>query len=323
MEKQKLYVDQLQTGRVVESLFAVQRKEVLPFRNPEKGEYLALTLSDRTGTIEGRQWETIEESVRRIKQGDVARVRGKVDEYRGAKQLIVEDMRPIPPEKVDRKDFLPVSPRDQRVMEHELQEVLASITNTKISLFMESWFKDKEFYGQYLEAPAAKGIHHNYLGGLLEHSLEVVRMVEVLVALYPRAQGDLLRAGALLHDVGKTREFTYYTSIDYSDEGRLMGHVALGYEMLQERARTTQFLTGAQLDHLSHLLLSHHGEKEYGAPILPQTLEAAILHYSDLASGKVCQFQQILDKGRNTEQWTNYEPLLQRFLYRGFQEDVK
>lgn len=321
----KVFVSDLKPGVSVDSHYMVAKKQLMPFRDPTRGNYLALTLVDRTGRVEAKLWEKADEIGGSVEVESIVRVAGMVEEYRGSIQMTLSAITVVNDDSIDLGDFIPTTSKDLTVLRQGLQDALEGFGDQPIGDFMREWFADAQFYRAYVTAPAAKSVHHSYLGGLLEHSLEVHGLCLTMAEMYPRADRDLLAAAALLHDVGKIEEYSYRRSIDLTDHGRLLGHTVIGYEMVRERGRLHNVeraghpgqVSESAILHLGHLILTHHGEMEFGAPIVPQTIEAAILHYSDLMSGRVKQFEQLLD-GQGEGNWTEYDRILGRSLYRGF-----
>jgi 3'-5' exoribonuclease len=329
----KVYLADLRLGEPVETALMVVEKRLVPFRDQAKGHYLVVALVDRTGQIEGRAWDNAAELAKACEPGDVVWVTGVVEEYRENRQLRVGSLRRLEAAEVELADFLAVTPRDRRAMEQRLDDLVASVQDPQLSSLLTAFFGDPEFRYAFCEAPAAKRIHHNYLGGLLEHSLEVAEVVETAARFAPEVKGglnrDLALAGALLHDIGKLREYRYRPFIDLTDEGKLVGHTVLGVQMLRERlAGLGSEAEGGLVLELEHLILTHHGELEWGAPILPHTVEAAAVHYADLLSGRVKQYQQVAAggggaagaTGANASEepaWSPYDNLLGRSLYLG------
>ncbi len=315
----KTFISDLKSGQMVRSQFAVIRREVSTFRDPTKGVYLSMTLGDKSGRIEARKWEVTEEELRSINAGDVILVKGQAEEFRGELQLNVQELTLVAEEDISSAYFLPAAKKPFEELGQEVMKTVEGVEETNIKKFLQSIFSNKEFLTLYCKAPAAKHIHHAYLGGLAEHSLEVNKVASMVAGFFENADPDILTAGSLLHDIGKIKEYSFKNAINLTAEGRLTGHIVIGNEMVKSQAEKTGYLSQEQVQHLSHLILSHHGEREQGAPVLPQTLEAAILHYADLISGKTNQYYTILkNDAQKGEEWTKYDRLLQRYLYKGF-----
>jgi len=314
----KLMVADLEPGQVVESCFAISQMQLQPYRDPTKGHFLSLLLADRTGEISGKLWHGAPQKAQGLVVGDVVRVMGKVEEYRGTKQLNLSELLPLPEgELVDLADFLPTCPRGRKALERELKGALSQFTEPSLRALMTSWFSRPDFWNEYLLAPGAKRVHHAYLGGLAEHSLEVFQIADSLAKLFPAVDRQLVLAGALLHDVGKIEEYKYKYAIDLTDQGKLLGHTIIGYQMLEREISRHSDFPPEYATHLGHMLLSHHGQLEYGAPVEPQTIEAAVLHQADLASSQVKQFAQAIDNSQPGESWF-YHRTLGRGVYFGF-----
>ncbi len=315
----KQFVRDLKPGNLVDSLFAVTAKKEIPFRDPERGRYMSVILSDRTGRIPGRLWDGSEEVFSGIRPNCFVRVKGAVEEFKGSKQIRISSIEPVRPGATNRGDFIGESPRDREALKKGLKDLVRSIRDPHIKRLLKDWFSEPEFLGAYLNSPAAKHIHHSYLGGLLEHSLEVWRVLETVIGMRPQLDRDLLAAGALLHDVGKIKDYKCGHTIELTDEGQLIGHTALGYEMVMERIRRYEDFPGKTALHLGHLILSHHGQLEYGATVLPKTVEACALHHADLLSSRVQPFLQVTERHDQAEgTWTPYDRFVGGQVYVGF-----
>lgn len=315
------FVRDLKEGDRVLSFFLVKHKQLEYFRDRTKGQFLTLVLSDKTGQILARVWEKAPKLAETFAEGDVVKVLGKAEEYLGRLQIIVARLRPAKEGEYDLEDFLPHTERDVEEMLAMVHQTIASIENPYLRAILDKFFADKEFVAAFSRAPAARRIHHAYLGGLLEHTVEVVTLCQTVLTLYPQIHRDLLITGALLHDVGKTKEFTYQHEIDYSDEGRLLGHVVLSERMITERIAEIPDFPPELALRLRHLVISHHGRYEWGSPRRPKTLEACALHYIENLDAQVNRFAQIIAARRDkTKPWTEYDALLRRYLYAGREE---
>jgi 3'-5' exoribonuclease len=253
----------------------------------------------------------------------VVKVAGDVEEYMGRTQLIVHKLRRAQDEEYDLADFLPATEKDVPGMLAEVKAQVQRIENPHLARLIRLFYDNADFLGRLAQAPAARRVHHAYLGGLLEHLTEILALCDAALAIYPAIDGDLLRTGALLHDVGKLQEFSWDREIDYTDEGRLVGHVVLGDEALsQALAQLPDFPEELRL-RVRHMVLSHHGRYEWGSPRRPKTLEAIALHHIENLSAQVNRFEQLLGARRGTgEVWTDYDRLLGRQLYAGHDTDL-
>ena len=277
--------------------------------------YLALVLGDAGGRIEGRVWDRAEELDPLFDSGDIIRVKGRVNSYRGQKQIVVNGLEPLPKEDLDLSLFMPAARRPEKEMLAQLDRLVGSLAEPFQAL-CRSIFSDPELRGLIRTAPAAKSVHHDFLGGLLEHTLSVAELTLLLVGKYPYLHQDLLLTGALLHDVGKALELTLNPGPDYTDVGRLVGHVVLGVNVLRDHL--PQDFPPGLADEITHLILSHHGVLEFGSPKTPQTLEALALNFCDEIDAKLTATKALLD---DTEgEWSPFNRLFERFFYKGSPE---
>ncbi len=317
LKPKRQFASRLTEHQEISDIFLVTQKSLALSRNSQP--YLRLTLSDRTGSVEARVWEGAQALDQEFQRGDMVRVQGRVTFYQGTPQINVDRLVALGPKdlsSVSWSDFLPTTQHDREGMWSELLEILGTMENDYLTSLVGAFASDGEFREAFLNAPAAKGIHHVYLGGLLEHTLSVARLAKVLAGFYPLNR-DILLAGAFLHDIGKVRELTYRAGFDYSDEGRLLGHIVLGLEMLREKAAQISGFPQALLLHLEHLVLSHHGENEWGSPKKPKTLEAFALHALDNLDAKLTGARQWMEREEGVEgDWTAFWRILGRPLYR-------
>lgn len=314
----QIYVEQIRERDKVEEIFLVRDKIIAMAKNGKP--YMTLKLMDRTGELEARIWDRIDQLSSYFEKNDFIQVQAKASVYLGKMQLIVQDLRKMEEAHVDLADFLPVSSRDQQEMRGELDELLSSLTDPHIKALLRSFFDDQQFYARYSMAPAAKGMHHVYLGGLLEHSLAVAALASDMAKRYAQINRDLLLAGALLHDVGKVEELSYQRSFDYTDQGKLLGHIIIGVQMIEDRVREIDGFPQQLSVLLKHLLLSHHGQYEYGSPKRPKFIEAVVLSFVDDIDSKINGIQTHIDKEPNREgNWTNYHRLYDRYFFKGSQ----
>lgn len=308
----------LKPGTEINAAYLVVHKRLQPFKDPSKGRYLALQLADSTGKIEARIWDKAEELAEMFAIEDIIQIIGKVEEFNNQHQIVIMSLKLIPEHEIDPANFIPTSHKDLDKLKEQFKSKIETIKEPNLKELFNQLLKNQDLMDNFYKAPAAKLVHHSYLGGLLEHTLEVAEICENLVNLYPELQRDLLITGALLHDIGKIEEFKYKRVIDYSNQGRLLGHTVIGFRIIENITKNIAHFPADLLVGLEHLILSHHGELEYGAPILPQTLEAIALNQADLLSSKLKQAQQIIQNDTDPEnQWTNYDRLLGRFLFKG------
>jgi 3'-5' exoribonuclease len=305
-------------GRRFTDLFLVLRKNLTTASTGRP--YLRVTLGDSSDSIEAFVWEGASELDQRFSDGDIVEVRGSLKVFQGTPQIVVESLHRLGDDDLaglEAGDFLPASKRPRPEMWAELRNLLAEVANPFIGRLLGAFFADAAFCEAFQKAPAATGFHHAYVGGLLEHTLGVVRLARAVAPLYrDRLDPDALLAGAFLHDVGKVQELSFRTGFDYTDAGRLVGHIVLGARLVREKAGQIPGFPEPLILQLEHLILSHHGEKEWGAPTVPQTLEALLLHYLDNVDAKLCGAWEWMEKERATgNRWTTFWKGLGRQLF--------
>jgi len=315
------FVQQLADGDTIEEVFLVTEKQLRANRNGNL--YLQVELRDRTGSISARLWNAGEHLFRSFDEGDFLLIKGKVQLFQGALQMILSHLDRIETEKIELADFLPHTEQDVSKLLERLRALLMRLSNPHLKALVECFLMDDEFLGDFCRAPAGVRNHHAYLGGLLEHVVTLLDAADRLLPLYPELDRDLLLMGVFLHDIGKVRELSYSRAFAYTDEGQLIGHLIIGVEMLNEKVAKVPDLTGEPfptelLLRLKHLILSHHGTYEFGSPRLPMTPEAIALHHLDNFDAKVHSFTRDIREDRNqTSAWTPYNQSLQRRLFKG------
>lgn len=318
----RTFISELKDRDPVDSVFLAKRKKLENFRN-KPGQYLALTLMDRTGELEARMWEGGPAIAATFGDGEPVRVKGVAEVFNDRLQLRLSLVVPVPLESVDLADFLPACPRPTEEMLAELTDAIASVTEPHLQALLQRVFTP-ELKTALARAPGSINVHHVYLGGLLEHTLNVARLLEEVCRLYPGLDRDLLIAGCLLHDLGKLQEYRYDTVLDYSPHGRLLGHVVIGASLLHRALEEAPDFPGELGARLWHLVISHHGERVYGAPVVPLTAEAAALHHAENLEAHVNQFLGKIEDARQRNPagaWAGWDNLLQRSLYVGIPEE--
>ena len=312
----KQMIANLKVGEPVDSAFMVQESNLRTARNGSS--YLQTVLSDKTGTIQCRLWDATEALAESIAVDDFVHVRGKVESYKNELQISIRSITKADTSTLHLSEFLPQSENDPGPMMKELGELLATIEDADLKALVDSFLADDAFCATFRTAPAAKSNHHAYLGGLLEHTLSMARLTARICEHYPHLRRDLLMAGVFLHDIGKTQELLYKRTFRYSTAGNLIGHIIIGVLMLEEHARNLPGFPETKLDMLRHMILSHHGQYEFGSPRLPMFAEALALHYIDNLDAKLKDMAEIIAEDRSGDpEWTARSWLFDRVLYKG------
>jgi 3'-5' exoribonuclease len=320
--EKKRFIAELEENERCDSSFLVKAKTL---GNTRSGNpFLRIRLTDHTGETEGRIWERAQEFDQEFSVNDVVRVRAKVERYQGKLQLNISDVERVDPEKVDPTLFLPTGPHDVNQLWQQLKDLAGQVKNQHLQRLLQSFLADRTFVEQMKQAPAAKSMHHAYLGGLLEHTVSVTRLLGRVCDHYPRLDRDLLVTAGILHDIGKLEEFSYKLHLDYTDAGRLLGHVVLGVQRVQEKIDKLKGFPPTLSLTLQHLMVSHHGEYEFGAPKRPKTLEAFALHHADDLDAKMNHLTTLLDSEKESpSHWTPFQHVYDRFVFKGTEEGLE
>ena len=317
MMGKNLFVKELKEGDRFEDLFLIKNVKLGETRAGKP--YLVLTVMDKSGEVSGPVWDNVLSLQKVCIAGEVVQVAGAVQSYRDALQLRIDDIKQVSQTEIDLGHFYPASPRNIGEMADELQDLVQSVSNPFLKKLLNHFFKKSNCWPNFQEAPAAKGIHHAYIGGLLEHSLSVARVADFLAKHYEGVDRSLLLAGALLHDIGKLEELKMESGlVEYTVRGRLKGHLVIGSEMVALAAGEIGDFPQELLEQLQHLVLSHHGRQEFGSPAVPMTVEAFMLSFLDDLDAKMNITEQLRRKMDNKEMsWTDYQRSLERYLYLG------
>ena len=317
MKNKEIYLQDIKPGDKIASSFLVAEKNMA---FSQKGSaYLNVRLKDKTGEIESKVWDNAVALDQVFKKGDIVYMEGRAQTYRNALQISIITIKPCAPQDVDPSDYLPVSKIDSTAMFQDILAYIDEISSEPIKKLLIAFFYDEKTADLFRRAPAAKGFHHIYLGGLLEHTLSVVRLLDHAAKHYPQLNRDLLIAGGILHDIGKIYEFSYDGLIAYSDEGRMIGHLVMGVEMIDKKIEAIPDFPVQLALELRHIILSHHGEFEYGSPKRPKTMEALVIHFMDDLDAKVNAFESFVaaDAANADSDWTTYNRFFERYLYKG------
>ena len=311
----KQFVKQIKAGDSVDDVFVLSEKVMSQKR--DGSNYLNIVLSDRTGTLKGVVWDKVETMSADVAAGDIVAIKGTVSDYRGALQIVVRDMSLLAGLDVDVSDFLPATVRNVDDMLERLKRIVQSIQCEHLKALLEAFFQDEAFIQGFKAAPAAKKMHHAYVGGLLEHTLSMAMLADKIAGHYGGINRDLLLAGVILHDIGKIEEFEYRIKIDYTDAGRLLSHIVIGLQMIDTKLTTIKDFPAQQALLLKHLIVSHHGIREFGSPEMPKTLEAVLLHYIDDIDSKINGIRDFIASEDSGEAWTSFHRMLERQFYKG------
>lgn len=321
------YISEFTEHENVEQVFLVADKQLRA--NRQGNLYLQMRLADRSGSITALLWNVSENLAQTFESGDYVQVRAATHIHNGSLQMIVSRIERVPSDLVDRTEFETLDRANVDGMATALAERLRAIHCVPLRNLAECFLMDEAFMTKFTAAPAGVKNHHAYRGGLLEHVLQLLRVVEAVSPLYPELDPDLMRIGAFLHDVGKIDELTYDRELAYSDEGQLLGHLVIGLRIVQEKIVEVERLSGEPFPadlrlQIEHLIVSHHGELEFGSPKVPMTLEATALHFLDNLDAKMHSFGQLLREDLNSEsRWTPFHASIGRKLYKKQSHETK
>ncbi|MEX2120358.1 MAG: OB-fold nucleic acid binding domain-containing protein [Pirellulales bacterium] len=315
------YVNQFGPQESIDQIFLASQKQLRPNRNGNL--YLQVELSDRSGSISARMWNAGDVEYRNFDDGDFVRVEGSTQLYQGALQLIATNVCKARAEEIEHADFMPLGPGEIDRLTVRLGEMLRGMANPHLRTLAECFLVDDQFMAKFSRAPAGVKNHHAYVGGLLHHVVNLMEVVIRVACCYPAIDADLLLMGAFVHDMGKIDELCYDRGFSYSDEGQLVGHLVMGVALLEAKVAEAERFTGEPVPaetvlRLKHMIVSHHGQYEFGSPKLPMTLEAVALHHLDNLDAKVHSFQQQMRDDPNVESpWTSFNHNLGRKLFKG------
>ena len=302
-----------QENKVITSTFVVVSKQIKPKKSGEP--YIALTLGDRTGQLEAKMWNNVDDVLDAFEQDDFLKVKGLINKYKNRFQLTIHKLRRLADAEIDYSDYLPKTTKNIDALWQELVDFVATFQNPHLKALLQAFVSDPQIAYAYRNAPAAKTLHHAYIGGLLDHVVSLIRSCDLICRNYPNVNRDLVLAGAFLHDIGKIDELTFSRSFSYTTRGQLLGHMVIELEMLQAKLALVPEFPVELKTLLEHLIISHHGQYEFGSPKLPMFPEALLLHYMDDLDSKIesmrAQFER---ESENDSPWTSYNPSLGRPL---------
>lgn len=309
------FVDQIKPGDMLDDIFVLSEKTMAQKRDGTS--YLNITLADRSGRIKGVVWDNVQSIAESSGSGDFVKAKGSVSEYRDSLQVVLKKMVRHDSDDIDPADFLPTSGHDIADMLERLQKIVASMQSMSLKALMDAFFSDPVFVEKFSTAPAAKKMHHAYIGGLLEHTLSMTILADKIAGHYSGIDRDMLITGAILHDIGKVEEFQYRTKIDYTDAGRLLNHIPLALKMIDDKLDQIKDFPAELALLIKHMVVSHHGVREFGSPEMPKTLEAVLLHNIDEIDSKIHAIREFMESEETKEPWTAYHRLLERHFYKG------
>jgi 3'-5' exoribonuclease len=302
-----------QENKVITSSFVVASKQVKAKKNGEP--YLALVLADRSGQIEAKMWDNVDEFILAFEQDDFLKIKGLINKYKNRFQLTIHKLRRMEEAEIDFTDYLPKTTKDIGELWRTLTEFVATFQNPHLKSLVELFMADAEIAERYRNAPAAKTLHHAYIGGLLDHVVSLFRSCDLMCRNYPQVNRDLLLTGAFLHDIGKLQELTYNRAFSYTTRGQLLGHMIIELEMLQAKLAKLPGFPEELKTLLEHMIISHHGQYDFGSPKLPMFPEALMLHYLDDLDSKMEAMRAHFDREAELEgPWTSYNASLGRPL---------
>ena len=313
-----LFINQLQAGVQIDDVYMISQAIL---RSTTRGDlYIAMFLGDKTGKVNGRMWQANEEIFNSLPKEGFIRIIGRSEIYQNALQIVADRISVVPNEQVALADYLPRTEKNTEQMFDDIKKILSKIKNTHIRALLKEFFLDKELMKNFCTAPAAMQNHHAYLGGLLEHTHNMLNVAEAILPFYRQAQADLVLAGIFLHDMGKTQELSYQMAFGYTDSGQLLGHIVQTAIMIDQKADSAadvgQPIDEDILTSLQHIVLAHHGQYEFGSPKLPATMEAFLVGYLDNIDAKMNQVAERTQNDPGDTDWTGYIKSLESRLYR-------
>lgn len=308
----KQFIKDLKPGLPVDDIFYLTRRDIRERRDGQP--FLTLHFQDRTGTVAGIMWDGVQDALQCLESSGFYHVRGKLGDYQGKPQLTVSAIYPAAIEEVARDDFVTASRFDRAEMLDRLRKYVAGVKTPHLRQLLDSFFADPAFVEQFTLAPGGAAVHHAFLGGLLEHTLFMCRLAETAGTIYEEIDPDLLMTGTLLHDIGKVREYSYEFALDHTFDGRLLGHIVIGYEMVRDRVASIKDFPEEAGRMLLHIILAHHGHLQFGSPKTPKFAEAFIVYFLDNLDARVAMFRDATSKNKGVK-WTDYHPYLETNVY--------
>jgi 3'-5' exoribonuclease len=299
-------------NQVITSSFVVVSKQAKPKKSGEL--YLALTLADRTGHMEAKMWDNVADHINCFEQDDFIKVRGLINKFNGRFQLTLHKVRSLQDSEVEFDDYLPRTTKDVNALWRTVGEFVAGMNDPHLKALLQAFMADPQIELAYKNAPAAKSLHHAFIGGLLDHVVSLFQLCDLACRNYPAMiNRDLLLTGAFLHDIGKVHELTFARSFTYTTRGQLLGHMIIELEMLQQKLALLPGFPAEYKTLIEHLIISHHGKYEFGSPKMPMFPEALMLHYLDDLDSKMEAMRAHFQREPDAE-WTTFNASLERPL---------
>ncbi len=312
------FIGEIGPGEPVDDIYMV-REPIL--RSTTRGDlYIAMFLSDRSGQLNGRMWQATEAVYKSLPKPGFVHIQGRSELYQNNLQIIINNISVVDASKVQLEDFLARTDKDTEQMFEEVKGIIGRIKHRQLKALVGEFLADSELMEKFCNAPGGTKLHHSYLGGLLEHTHSMLRVAVAILPLYPKVQADLVLAGIFLHDMGKTEELSYDMAFSYTDSGQLIGHIVQTLVMVNQKAEALAVkgtpVDKPILDALGHIILSHHGQYDFGSPKLPATPEAFMVYYIDDLDAKMNQVTAAIDNELSDSNWTAWQNALQTRLYR-------
>ncbi len=313
----KIFVKDLKPSQQIRCVYLVKEKSL--GLDKKGNSFLSLTLSDRTGQVDGRIWDQAEMYNDQFEVDDFVLVKGSVQKFQSRNQIVVHSLETVSASKVQISDFLPCTTRDIDKMFNELLRICSEIKNPFVKDLVLNTLNDNEIQPLVKRCPAAKSVHHAYIGGLLEHTLSMCHVMKAISPNYPELNEDLLIFGTVFHDIGKIWELSFDTQIGYTDVGRLVGHIPLGSELVERKANEISNFPSDLKNICKHLVLTHHGKLEYGSPKRPKFLEAMVVGMIDEMDSRInslaTYMKAQLGRAESEPKWSSYNSMYDRYFY--------
>ena len=312
------FINEIKPGETIDDIYIVQNPIL---RSTTRGDlYIAMFLLDRTGQLNGRMWQATETIYKALPKPGFVHIQGRSELYQNNLQVIINNVSSVDASNVCIDDFLARTDKDTKQMFEDIKKIVSQVKNPQLKALTGAFMADAKLMEKFCNTPAAIKMHHNYIGGLLEHTHNMLRVALAILPLHPDVQADMVLAGIFLHDIGKTEELSYDMAFSYTDSGQLIGHISKSLVMINQkadalRAKGTQ-IDQTVLDAIGHIILSHHGQYDFGSPKLPATAEAFMVYYIDDLDAKMNQVTTLIESDMSDSNWTGWNNALQTRLYK-------